>query len=175
MCLCTTGRILLGSPLLLRYSSLDGLHIFKTSPLDDPLELGKKKKKSYGRSQVNREVFPGCRYPFRPETVRCSAHPVPLLLRHAQIFGDNLSNTFSFSCLAITSHHLLYLFDFDLSPASWKPPVFEVIFYLLTTLPEPLVPIKNTCVRHGVIRKRTKSFWFIRSLVFIAERPEKEL
>ena len=32
------------APQLRRYSPLDGPHAFKTGPLDDPLELGKKKK-----------------------------------------------------------------------------------------------------------------------------------
>ena len=111
---------------------------------------GWRKEKIHTEGQSNR-VFPECRYSSWPGTAGWSAYQVPLIFWHAQIFGDNLSNTFPFSYSAITTYHLPYLFDFDLSPASWKPPVFEVIFHLLTTLPEPLVPIKNTCVRHGVI------------------------
>ena len=38
--------ISLGAPQLRRYGPLDGLHVFKMGPLEDPLELGEKKKVS---------------------------------------------------------------------------------------------------------------------------------
>lgn len=44
MLLCTTGRIFHGCPSACRYGRLDCLYTFKTCPLDDPPELGRKKK-----------------------------------------------------------------------------------------------------------------------------------
>lgn len=43
---------------LCHYSTLDGHHIFKGGLLDDPLELGEKKKSHVEQGQVNREVVP---------------------------------------------------------------------------------------------------------------------
>ena len=67
---------------------------------------------------------------------------------------------------------------------SWRRPLFcllkapEVIFHPLVTLFESLVPLKNKrdtlAFQVLVMEFPTNRARFIRSLVFIAEQPEKE-
>ena len=47
----------------------------------------------------------------------------------------------------ITTHPL----SNQLDVACWRPPAPWVIFHLLKTFFEPLVPLKNTCRWHGII------------------------
>ena len=125
-----------------------------------PLIL-KKEKSHQGEDSVNREVFPVQRCSLRSVTTRCSARPVPLLFRHAKIFGDNLPNTVSFpvqltcdqwnSQTTITTNRLDFKLEVDLSPAYWRPPASGVIFHHLLTLFKPLVLLKDTRGQHCVI------------------------
>ena len=80
------------APQLHHYSSPGGFDTFKTGPLDDPFELGKNKN-HLEQNQVNREVVPVQPCSSQLEIAECSAHPVPFLFRHAQIFGDNFPST----------------------------------------------------------------------------------
>ena len=100
---------------------------------------------------------------------RCMRHSIWLSLKNFEtnfaktfcvppILGDNLPNAILFHVLVvcdysncqptITTYHMPYPFDVDLSSACWKPSAPWVIFHLLATLFEPLVPLKNACVRH---------------------------
>ena len=113
-----------------------------------PLIMGKSHME---QDQVNRPVVPVRWCSSRPEAAGCTAYSVPLPFRHAQIFGDNLSNYVLFyvqstcnhlnSQLKIATYHLHYQLDVDLSPACRKPSALEVIFHL-TILFQPLMPLK---------------------------------
>ena len=64
------------APRLHRYSPIDGLQAFKTGSLDDPHELGEKKKSHAEQDQVNREAVP-----VRPGTDGCSGQCEQVLCR----------------------------------------------------------------------------------------------
>ena len=72
------------------YSPLDGLDTFNMTPLDDLLKLEGKEKSPREQDQVNREVVPVWQYSSQSGTAEHSVHPVLLLFRHVQIFGDYL-------------------------------------------------------------------------------------
>ena len=74
------------------HSPFDGLNTFKTGPLDDRSKLSEKKK-----SQIKwiGKFF---------QSAGCSAQPVPLLFRHAQIFGDNFPNAVLFHIQTSCNH-----------------------------------------------------------------------
>ena len=141
---CTAGRILLG--FLSALSSCLSWwppHLWNRSLWCDPLELCGWKV-SIRKDQGNRKVVPVRWCSSWPGTASCSAHPVPLLFKHAQNFGDNLLNTVLFhiqptydylnSQPTIATHHLSYLLDIDLTPVCWRPPAPRVIFQLFITL-----------------------------------------
>ena len=119
----------------------------KWVPLMIPLSWGKEKN-LMEQNQLNKEVVLvwWCSSHSRP--ARCT---VSLLFRHAQISGDNILNPvlshIQLTCYhcqsTIATHHLPYPLDVDLNPACWKPPDPKVIFYLIETQFEPLVPLKK--------------------------------
>ena len=106
-------RFFCNTPQLLRYGPLDGLHAFKIGALDDPFVLAESHME---QDPVNWVVVPVRLCSFQPGT----AHPVPLLFRHAQIFGDNLPNTVHLTCdhsnnqLGIANTPTAYPLDVDL-------------------------------------------------------------
>ena len=72
-------------------------------------------------------------------------------LPHTVLFRVQLSCDHSNSQLTITTHHLPYQLDINLGPASWRSLAPGVIFHLLMTLFEFLVPLKIICAQHAVI------------------------
>ena len=114
--------------------------------------------------QMNTKVVSLWRCFLRAETMGCSVHSVVLLIKHAEIFGDNLLNTIPFhvqltcdhsnSQLMITTHHLLFQHNVDYSCACWSPCIFLWITRAL----------KNTWTREGVIclylKKHFKCLWW---------------
>ena len=110
-------------------------------------------------------------------------------LRHTQVLSDNLPNTLLFICpadhlnsqLTITTHHFPNPFNFDLSPACWRPPVLEIIFHLLVDLlwtscaTQKQVCVCDTVLSPYTLLKQVFSYWtkncrfIIHSSVLIAE------
>lgn len=100
MLLCILEGFCWGGPQLRRYGLLYGLHAFKTGLLDDPLELGEKKrkkkdkKKNEEQDQVNREVVPVRRCFSQGVVNRCivvkQPRICPVTFQTPQI-GSNLS------------------------------------------------------------------------------------
>ena len=69
-------------PLQLRpHGHLDVVHVFKTSSVDEPPELGEEEKITWRQVRVSREIAPARRCSSQPGTVGCSGHP-----------GNSLSN-----------------------------------------------------------------------------------
>ena len=112
------------------------------------------KEESYSeQDRAIREVVPVRWFSSQPGAAGCSAQPILLLFRHAQIYGDNLPNTILFyvrlicdhlnSQLTITTHNLLYSLDVDLSPVWWRAPTPEIIFHLFPPFFEPLMQLKT--------------------------------
>ena len=101
-------------PQLSIYIFLDGLHTFKTVPLDNPLE--------HTEQDLGKRVD--------VLSKQCSSRIVLLFFRYAQIFGDNILNTFFTSrwpFKQLTDNHLTP-FDVELSFAGWKPSASRIIF-----------------------------------------------
>ena len=136
------------APQLHRYSTLDGLHSFKTVPLDDPLELGEKKKVTWGKiieygGSSRIVIFLSVRN-FR---ILCTPSLVTfqtcLDLRNIVIFCVQLICDHLNRQLTISIYLLPFPLNVKLSSAYWSPPpppTPGVIFQLLTTFFEPLVP-----------------------------------
>ena len=73
----------------------------QTGFFDDALDLGEKSQ--IEQKQLNNEIVAERRSSFRSETVRCTANPVALLLRHTQIFCNNLPSADLFHARAFAS------------------------------------------------------------------------
>ena len=110
------------------------------------ISLGWRKRKSHTKQdQAKKEVVPVWWCSSQSATVSCSTLSVPILFRHAQIFGDNLLNTFLFSCPTD-------LWSFQCSTDYYHTPV---------ALPAWVFPNWN------------QNFRFIYSSMLRAEQPEK--
>ena len=119
----------------------------------------RKEKWHTEQDMMNKEVVLVGRCSSQPGTARCLVHFVFLLFRHAQIFGNKISNTVlflspadlrSFEQTMITTQHLPHLLDVHFIPSLWRPPALGVIFHLLATILESVEPLKNTCTWRGV-------------------------
>ena len=99
-------------------------------------------KSSTEQNQVNRKIVPLWRFSELPNDQHISSWLVIIL---------------------IINWRQLALLDDDLKPANWRPLSPRVIFHLLKTFFETLVPLKTMCARHAVISirflKHSKSLW----------------
>ena len=121
------------------------LSSFKVDSIDYPFKLGGKEEKHTEQHLGKRRSVPIQSCFSRLGTTKFSVDPLTVHFRHAQVFSYNLPNIETFSCQAdlISIPNLPYPLDIYRSSACWKPPVPGVIFHLLTSLFEPLVPLKK--------------------------------
>ncbi len=86
------------------------------------------------------------------------------------------------SQLIISSQDLPYPIIIDLSLTWRRPTLLGFIFHLLTIFFEPIAPLKNACVFHGVISsecdrvlpKQTRNSRFISFSVLVVEQTKKK-